>query len=99
MNFILIGIVVAFFLIVVLYFLNKKRREKNLQQEGEPWAELIQNFRRISPQITSLEELEIYLSKINSEVKKYETNYDFLIAFNSEIRKIREQLKGNNSGS
>lgn len=97
MVFILIGVFVAVLLIIVFYFLNKKRTQKNLEQVGEPWTELMENFRRTAPQIKSLEQLEEYLNSINGEVKKYETIYDFLIVFNSEIRLIRDRLKNDKS--
>jgi uncharacterized protein YxeA len=77
----------------ILLFRNHKRRKSKLDSEQPEWQKLIQYFKSKTPEIKNLQMLEEYLLSIKDEVKEYETDYSFLVAFNSQIREIRERLK------
>ena len=85
------AILVVVFLIIFLS--SKNEKAKTPQKNDVQWLDLINNFKSVSQQLKSTEQLEDYLKSINYQVKNYETDYSFLMAFNSIIRQIRERLK------
>ena len=81
--------------IVILVYetINYKKKILNEKKQNPGWMDLINEFRRVSPNFKNMEQLEHYLVGINDQVKKFETNYSFLVAFNAIIKEVRERLK------
>ncbi len=90
-------IIIASLLLVIivgiLLMRNQRIRKSKLDSEQPQWQKLINNFKSRTPEIKNLQMLEEYLLSIKEEVKEYETEYSFLVAFNSQIREIRQRLK------
>ena len=78
-------------LISVGYFLYKKYKSAKGRNAAD-WAHLMQEFKARASSFKSNQELEEYLSSINENVKKHETDYVFLLAFNETIQSIRKKL-------
>lgn len=91
--YIIIAAVIIISLSTVLLILIKKKEVQEQIDNVQLELELINNFKTIAPTINSSEQLEIYLDSIREEVKKYESDYTFLVAFNEIIRQIRDRLK------
>ncbi len=90
----IIVLTIILIIVILVYFLFRRKKKGNNQAVGEaPWIELIRNFKASVPRIKSKVALEDYLASINEEVKKYETDYSFLVAFNGLIKEIREKIE------
>lgn len=89
-------VIIVMLLVIIAGFLlirNQRARKSKLDLQQPPWQQIIHNFKSKTPEIKNLQMLEEYLLSIRDEVKEYETDYSFLVAFNSQIREIRERLK------
>ena len=93
MMYFIFGAVIVVVAFLIFFLSSKKENEMTPQKEDLKWLELINNFKSVSPQIRSMEQLEDYLTSIKHQVKNYESDYKILLAFNSIIRQIRERLK------
>ena len=90
--YLIFGTVIAAVLFLIFFLRSKKENVKTQQKEDLKWLDLINNFKSVSLQIRSIEQLEDYLTGIKQQVKSFETDYTFLVAFNSIIQQIRERL-------
>ena len=75
----------------IIFFNRKDLSEQPIQEPA--WTDLINNLRKISQELKTKEQLDNYLLEVNDQVRSFETDYAFLVAFNSMIREIREKLK------
>lgn len=83
-------------LMIIFILLQITKYKKNLSEEvieQHQWMELINDFKQKSPSIKNADQLSKYLTSIQGQVENYQTDYNFLFAFNSAIREVREQLK------
>jgi Tfp pilus assembly protein PilO len=78
---------------VLVYIFIYKHKKDETPMDQPAWKPLMSDFKVKSSQIQSIQQLETYLGSINEQVKEFETDYSFLIAFNAQIREIREKLK------
>ncbi len=85
-------IILAIIIITASLLLSNKEKVETKTDGNLPWIELISNFKTAAFQIKNTEELKKYLSDINDQVKNFETDYAFLVDFNSIIRQTRERL-------
>lgn len=88
-------LIITSMLLIVLILLETIKHFKvntNLQNSDHEWMNLINNFKKVSPLIKTTDQLEHYLTDINEQVKNYETDYSFLVAFNSIVREVRARL-------
>lgn len=70
-------------------------RRNNQRLTGMPaWGYLIDELQSNSKRLNSLEELECYLKEIEDQVRKFETDYSFLVAYHSSVREIKGALGG-----
>ena len=80
------------------FITNVIRRRSDLRQSQEPqWASFVEEFRMIAPEMQSNEQLEAYLSGVNEKVKLFETDYTFLVAFNTTLREIKDRIGSDRS--
>ena len=93
MMYLIFGAVIVVVAFLIFFLSSKKEKARTPQKEDLNWLELINNFKSVSPQIRSLEQMQDYLNGIKHQVKNFEADYTFLVAFNSIIRQIRERLK------
>ena len=91
MYIIIAGVIISLSLILVI-FIKKKEVQKQID-DAQMELELINNFKNMAPKINNVKQLENYLAAINEDVKKYESDYTFLVAYNDIIRQIRERLR------
>lgn len=87
------GAIIAPVVFSIFFLSSKKENVITPQKKDLKWLELINNFKSVSPQIRSIEQLQDYLNSIKHQVKNFEADYTFLVAFNSIIRQIRERLR------
>lgn len=85
------AIIVIAGILIYIFFNQHKKKVTPIDQPA--WKPLIGDFKDKSSQIQSIQQLETYLGSIKERVKEFETDYSFLIEFNSQIREIREKLK------
>jgi len=74
-----------------LIFFHSKR--KTPHRSNPVWTDLVNELKEIAPTFENREHLDHYLTGVNEQVKNYETDYSFLVAFYSAIREIKEALK------
>lgn len=75
-----------------MIFFNRK--DSHERSSGEPaWTGLVDDLKKASQELASKEQLESYLLKVHDQVRDFETDYTFLVAFNSAVREIKERLK------
>jgi len=93
MKLIITSIIMFLLILIILMIAWKRKRETRPGMQEREWSELINNFKTVAPKIDDINQLERYLQSINDQVKKYESDYEFLVVFNSMIKKVRERLK------
>ncbi len=76
----------------ILVIRIKKKGGQKQNDNAQIELEVINNLNRVAPTIKDFGQLEAYLTSINEDIKKHESDYTFLIAFHDIIRKIRERL-------
>ncbi len=69
------------------------RRRSDLKQLKEPeWTSFVEDFRSIAHEMQNNNQLDEYLESVNDKVKMFETDYAFLVAFNTTVRDIRDSI-------
>lgn len=69
------------------------RRRSDLQQLKEPqWTSFVEDFSAIAGDVQNNDQLEEYLDSVNDKIKMFETDYAFLVAFNTTVREIRDRI-------
>jgi len=70
--------------------------KSNYEQIAKPaWVELVAEFKTTALLFHRREQLEEYLDEIHEQFRNFETDYSFLVAFNSIKREVRERLEKN----
>ena len=88
---IFIVIFIGFSWLIVDQFNTKKSR---IPRIGEPtWMDLVDEFKSTALLINTKDQLDEYLEGIHEQFRNFETDYSFLVAFNSIKREVQERLK------
>lgn len=93
MKLIITSTIMTLLVVIILIIAWKRKRVTKREVREKGWSELINNFKTVAPKIIDINQLERYLQSVNDQVKKYESDYEFLVVFNSMIKKVRERLK------
>ena len=91
----LIVTLIAFILPVLIFLIVIRRWKKSTKKitNERGWIFLINDFKAMAPKIKEMNQLESYLQSIQGKIKRFENDYDFLIAYNSIIEEVRIKLK------
>ena len=92
MNTIIFSVSTLSLAITILILIRRQKNSKSIVTRPK-WMDFVSNFKTAALKIDSAEQLELFLSSNNEKVKQYETDYAFLVAFNSLVREVRQKLK------
>lgn len=91
---IIILVTMVLMIVFVLQQVRKYKKEVSGQiVKQHQWMGIIDSFKQASRTIKNADQLEHYLTSIKDQVNNYQTDYNFLIAFNSTIKEVRDRLK------
>ena len=76
----------------ILDLLNSKNSNKKLAAEPS-WTGLVDELRALTPYFKTEEQLESYLADIQVKVRNFETDYSFLVAYNSIVRDLKAKFR------
>lgn len=69
------------------------RKNAGSKPERDPiWTDLVKELENASNSWMIQSQLDDFLKSNQEQVKKFETDYSFLVAYNSAIREIKERL-------
>jgi len=74
----------------ILHFI--KRDNYDSQKKEPKWISFVNDLKIRASNFKSKEQLEAYLLEVNEQLKLYETDYSFLVEFNSAVRDIKKNL-------
>ncbi len=86
---------ILLFIVFILWlgnYSNQKRGEPSNEQLP-PWQEFVNEFKSLTDQFKRMDQLEEYLQTIQDRYRNYETDYSFLVRFNSVKREAIDRLK------
>lgn len=83
---------------IVLDAMYSKRKKYADQSVDTPsWIELVNELKSVADTIKNKKQLDEYLLQVDDLRRNYETDYSFLVAFNSIIRDIKQRLDNDKS--
>ena len=76
---------------MVIIFANKNSNKK--LRSDTSWTGLVDELKALSPYLKTQDQLDSYLSNVDEKIRNYETDYSFLVAFNSVLRDVKARFK------
>lgn len=72
----------------ILFIMRRNSGEKPGHEPA--WSSLVDNLKSASLQ--DKKQLEKYLASIDDQIRNFETDYAFLVAFNTTVREVRDRI-------